>query len=111
MYRVTGTHAGRDFRARLGRAFERFVHPWPTLASWKPDVICVSESTTFDEIANVARLNVDFKGQDILLQDLGWSLLARQVAMSKIDPAPEETILSLLVEDHVPAFSDPSSCT
>ena len=31
--------------------------------------------------------------------------------MSKIDPAPEETILSLLVEDHVPAFSDPSSCT
>jgi L-malate glycosyltransferase len=50
VYRVTGLYAGPHLPVRLRRAFERFVHPWPTLESWKPDVICVSEASAFEHV-------------------------------------------------------------
>src|ERR1039458_6032770 len=32
---------------RIKRAFERLVYPWGSVASWGPDLICVSQGSTF----------------------------------------------------------------
>ncbi len=50
VYRVTGLFAGPHLRVRFRRDLERFVHPWSTLESWQPHVICVSEGSTFEHI-------------------------------------------------------------
>ena len=39
----------RDLRARLKRKWERF-RVWKSLASWKPDLVCISLGGTFDMV-------------------------------------------------------------
>jgi L-malate glycosyltransferase len=33
---------------RPRRAFERFVYPWPALLAWGPDVVCISQGSTYE---------------------------------------------------------------
>jgi L-malate glycosyltransferase len=43
----------RDIRSRLKRKWGRF-RVWSSLASWKPDVVCVSQAGTFDMVPHGA---------------------------------------------------------
>lgn len=46
-------HHARDVRSRLKRRWDRF-RVWNSLASWKPDVVCVSLGGTFDMVPHGA---------------------------------------------------------
>jgi glycosyltransferase involved in cell wall biosynthesis len=43
----------RDFHSRLKRKWDRF-RAWSSLASWKPEVVCVSQAGTFDMVPHGA---------------------------------------------------------